>query len=774
MKQPLPPHQLLSVLLLEDSIYDYELICSNLSEAGFKMDFSRGENETDFRQLLNDKSFDLILADFKLPGFNAFEALKITMEHCPEVPFICVSGNIGEDTAIELLKQGALDYVLKDRLERLPFAIKRALDEMHEKMIRQQAEIALAESEERFRDILFSTADWIWEVDENGVYTFSSQRSEDLFDTKLEEIIGKTPFDFMPEEEVKRVAPIFGEILKKRDPIIDLENWNIGKNGRLICLLTNGVPIFDQSGNFKGYRGVDKDITGRKLAEEKIRESEANLNYAQALAKMGNWDYDVITDSYYWSKNMFELLGILPSEIPHNYQEFITLVHPDDVQLIENALNEIINEKQAVKFDFRYLLPDGKVMWVQNYIMPDFDNAQLVKLHGVNIDITENKAAEQELIKAKERAEASDRLKSAFINNISHEVRTPLNGVIGFSEMLLNPDVTSENKAIFSDIIRKSSQRLIKTITSYMDISMIVSGNMEVFNKQFAINPLLDEVYKEFQEQCESKRLELIILRPAIPADIHLNTDSDILRKIFSHLIDNAIKFTSRGSIEFGYRKHSDKLEFFVNDSGIGIDPQKVKIIFENFVQADDSITRGYEGSGLGLSIANGLTQLLDGVLTVETELHKGSTFCFSLPESIIVSTVYQEKVRRIEPLKVENPLILVAEDDEFNYKFIEIILKKADYQVLRAENGAEAVHQCKNNADINLVLMDLKMPIMGGIEATKHIKEILPDMPIIALTAYVSSTDEYEALLSGCDEFIPKPINRDKLMGLIRKLFNN
>jgi PAS domain S-box-containing protein len=386
-------------------------------------------------------------------------------------------------------------------------------------------------------------------------------------------------------------------------------------------------------------------------------------------------------------------------------------------------------------------------------------------------DITGKQKVLNDIIIAKEKAEASDKLKSAFINNISHEVRTPLNGVIGFSEMLINPDVSSENKIIFNDIIRKSSVRLLKTINSYMDISMIVSGNMEVFNKQFALYPLLDEIRSEFAEPCKMKGLELRIQRPAIPSEMQLNTDPDILRKIFTHLLDNAVKFTRKGTIEFGFRKKRNTLEFFVDDTGIGIEPEKVRIIFENFMQADTSLTRGYEGSGLGLSISNGLVRLLEGELKVETAFNKGSSFYFTIPDKTIISSFATEKVRHIQLPRTTPPVILVAEDDEFNFKFIEIVLKRADFKVIRAENGSEAVKLCKNNPEISLVLMDLKMPVMGGIEATRQIKDFLPQMPVIALTAYVSSADEYDALINGCDEYIPKPVNRVKLIEMINKL---
>jgi PAS domain S-box-containing protein len=385
-------------------------------------------------------------------------------------------------------------------------------------------------------------------------------------------------------------------------------------------------------------------------------------------------------------------------------------------------------------------------------------------------DITGKRTMLEDLVLAKERAEANDKLKSAFISNISHEVRTPLNGIIGFSEMLMSPDVTSENKVIFSDIIRKSSTRLIRTITSYMDISMIVSGNLQVFKKHFALNPILGEIKDEFDEVCKSKGLELKVQRPAIPLDIQLNSDPEILRKIFTHLIENAVKFTNKGTIEFGYRKKNEYLEFYVDDSGIGVEEEKIRSIFGNFIKADSTLAQGNEGSGLGLSIANGMVKLLNGELTVESEILKGSTFYFTIPGNSIVREASSEKIVKLSPRLVTDPLILVAEDDEFNYKFIEIILKKSGFKVIRAENGIQAVSICKLNPHVNLVLMDLKMPVMGGIEATRKIKEFLPDMPVIALTACVSTTDEYEALLNGCDEFISKPVDREKLIELISK----
>jgi PAS domain S-box-containing protein len=623
---------LIQLLSLEDSDIDFELICEQVLNAGFEVEISRAETEQDFTSFIRKKKFDIILADYMLPQFDAFKALKLCQEYCPDIPFICVSGSIGEIKAIELLKNGAVDYVLKDRMERLPFAITRALEEARIKLEHQKAHEALRVSEERLRDIIFSTADWVWEVDENGKYTYSSQRDIDLFGVAPDEIIGKTPFDFMSPEEANRVSVIFTEIIANKWPIKDLENWNIGKNGEPICLLTNGLPIIDQEGRLKGYRGVDKNITEKKYSEEAIRQSEAKLSYSQEIAKMGSWDLDMRNNKYTWSKNMYNLLGYQPFEKEMIFNDFINMVHPDDKPLIDYYTEEIMRTKAGVSFDFRFLLPDERVIWIQNNIEPVFRNEALIELHGVNIDITEKKLAEQELISEKERAEASDRLKTAFMNNISHEIRTPLNGILGFGQIIADPDFPMEEKEPFFKMLNDSSDRLLNTITSIMDISLLTSRNQKVYKKEFPVDKLITEIGEKFKNRCEEKNLKLFLEKGKIENDAKICSDENLLGKIISHLTDNAIKFTAEGAITIGYELKEKELLVYVKDTGIGISDKYKNQIFDNFMQVDNANTRRYEGSGIGLSISKKITDLLGGKIWFDSEKGKGTTFCFTIP----------------------------------------------------------------------------------------------------------------------------------------------
>lgn len=259
------------VLILEDSLQDMELMVAQLSVAGYQPEVTHAENKGQFIEALKNNQYDIILSDFKLPGFDAFGALEISQEFCNEVPFICVSGSIGEELAIGLLKKGAVDYVLKDRPERLPFAIKNALAEAKEKAARILSRLKLKESENRFRHVAETAREWIWEVDTNGMYTYSSPVMESLLGYTPDEVVGKKYFYdfFVPEikEEMKQVA---FEVFAKKEVFREFENTNVHKNGNLVIVSTSGSPIFDDAGNLTGYRGVDEDITERKKAEQAL------------------------------------------------------------------------------------------------------------------------------------------------------------------------------------------------------------------------------------------------------------------------------------------------------------------------------------------------------------------------------------------------------------------------------------------------------------------------------------------------------------------------
>lgn len=378
-----------------------------------------------------------------------------------------------------------------------------------------------------------------------------------------------------------------------------------------------------------------------------------------------------------------------------------------------------------------------------------------------------------ELEKALAKADASDKLKTAFIRNISHEVRTPLNGILGFASLLAKDNLTVDKKESFLDIVNQSGERLIKTITDYMDISLLVSGNMQLNNSDFKLTKLIFNLYGKYKLACENKGLTFEISYSPELSELTIISDISLIEKTLDHLIGNALKFTSKGGIKLGFDIIDNALVFTVNDTGIGIKPEIYDWLFKPFNTGETSSARNYEGSGLGLAIAKNSINLLNGEISFISEEGKGTTFHVKIPANIVETNVVVPNmaVDSLVKKEVVNPVILVVEDDELNFLYAEELLSGFNVEIIHAVNGKEAVDICKDTSKIDLILMDLKMPVMDGYEATRQIKTFRKDVPIIALTAYALKADELKAKDAGCIDFIVKPISDLMLKSVINKI---
>jgi signal transduction histidine kinase len=412
---------------------------------------------------------------------------------------------------------------------------------------------------------------------------------------------------------------------------------------------------------------------------------------------------------------------------------------------------------------------EGPDTWVFSTKMPLRDlEGNIVGTFGISRDITERKRFEEELLKAKEKAEASDRLKTVFMRNISHEIRTPLNGILGFGQLMSEPNLSQEEKEEFLIMVNESSDRLMNTVTNIMENSLIVSGNQEVQKKEIILDTLLDEIYNKFSNRCEQKRLTFLIQKQKNIEELIIDTDAELLNKVLHHLIDNAIKYTTKGFVAVGYNLMEKQVLFYVKDSGIGISQDQQQLIFDHFIQGDDSYTRDQEGNGLGLSIAKGLVELLGGRIWVESVRGEGSSFFFTIPTEI--SGTLKSDIQPVSENVRIKPLVLIADDEETNSLLLERMLRKEGLEMLVVSDGQQCVETCKNNPLISMVLMDLKMPVLDGFEATKMIKAFRPDLPIIALSAFALSGDERKALAAGCNEYMTKPLRKDLVMRKLRQ----
>ena len=394
--------------------------------------------------------------------------------------------------------------------------------------------------------------------------------------------------------------------------------------------------------------------------------------------------------------------------------------------------------------------------------------------HLTLTDITQKKEDEKKLISAKIKAETSERLKSAFLANISHEIRTPMNGILGFSELLKNQKLSSTEQQNYIRIIEKSGARLLNLINDIIVVSKIESETTKLHIKNTDINSLIKELYNFFKPETDLKKLK-ISFKNSLPDDeAFILTDPVKVHAVLTNLIKNAIKFTNEGSIEFGYIKKENSLEFYVKDTGIGIDKKYLSSIFERFYQVEihDQMVR--EGSGLGLSIVSGFVEILGGKINIETEEAIGSTFYFTLPYNTEIKdkNLDNEIVSKLEKDNKINLKILIVEDDKASMILLSLLVENFSREILKAETGFEALELCRSNPDIDLVLMDIQMSAMSGYEATAKIREFNKDVIIIAQSAFAFVSDKEKALELGFNDYITKPIASKELQALIEKYF--
>jgi|GEM_PF-2783777 len=378
-----------------------------------------------------------------------------------------------------------------------------------------------------------------------------------------------------------------------------------------------------------------------------------------------------------------------------------------------------------------------------------------------------------ELEIAKNKAEEGDRLKSAFLANLSHEIRTPMNGIIGFANLLKNTTISNENKIKYIDNVTISGNYLISIIEDIIEVSRLETNQVSIHKSVFQINKLVNNIWEEFNISLSGNRnIEFVLDEKTKALDYYINTDKTKLKQILMNLISNSIKYTKSGFIKFGYNLIDDSfIQFYVKDTGIGVKEEQQNLIFDRFRQADTEDQIFQSGSGLGLSISKSYVEILGGKIWIKSEHGKGSTFYFTIPYSPEINIKKETETFKKEintKNKKTSKSILIAEDDPINYEYLKEVLSDFDFKLFHAWNGKEAIEICKSNQSIELILMDIKMPIMDGIEAFKIIKESHPNIKVIAQTAHAFSKDIENTLKQGFDNYITKPIDKDLLLELI------
>jgi PAS domain S-box-containing protein len=522
-----------------------------------------------------------------------------------------------------------------------------------------------------------------------------------------------------------------------------------------------------------------------QLLNEKIKIEEALNNAYQfnkeiiSYAGEGIVVYNNKFEYLIWNKFMEEFTGINSSEIigKNAFEVYPHLIESGIDKLIQSALSGEYCISPDLFFNIK---STGKKGWFIGAFVPHFDsNKNIIGVIATIQDISAHKKVENELKKAKEKAEESDFIKSAFLANMSHEIRTPLNAIIGFTSLIKKDAAIINESKKYLEIIYNSGFHLLHLINDIIDLSKIEAGYIKIDETVCILKQILLEIYNTFYSEVSIKKdnkINLVLNYTSINSNQKVWIDDLRLKQILTNLLSNSVKFTREGTIEFGVNITNDKkfLEFYVKDSGIGISEDHVKIIFERFRQADESTTRKYGGSGLGLAISRELVKLMNGNIWVASQSEKGSTFYFTIPFRPVENDVENKTAMQVFTTNYnwENKILLIVDDVEDIHLLYKDVLNNTKIKIINAENGQQAVDLCMNQK-IDLVLMDIRIPLINGYEATKLIKTYRKDIPIIAQTAYAFPEDKLKCIEAGCDDFISKPIQMQNLFELLAKYLN-
>lgn len=510
-----------------------------------------------------------------------------------------------------------------------------------------------------------------------------------------------------------------------------------------------------------------------KLKQEKeiaaIAEAKANrLLHAieQTSAQIVITDKEGLIE--YVNKKFTEITGYLPQDVIGK-SAHILIPDNDFKEKNKNEFQKLI-DGEVVRGEILSLRKNGTEFWELVSITPirnEFN--QITNYMGVKEDITLRKKMEEDITEARDKAQQSDILKNAFLQNMSHEIRTPLNAIVGFSSLLSEPEsLNAKSIKDYTEIITRSSNQLLAIVTDVLTIASIQTGHETLNMKSFDLNDLMNTLYVTVLEEATVKNIELREPKTE-KKNTFIISDEIKLKQILLNLINNAIKFTHEGYVEFGYRIENKEIEFFVKDTGIGIDEKNHEEIFENFRQVDPSIHIEYGGTGLGLAISKSYSQMLNGSIRIKSKPNIGTTFFVTIPynpESEIVDEVHSDAIELPDcPLK-----ILIAEDEYYNFMLLKTLFSENKYTLYHAKNGLEAYNLFIENPGIDIVIMDIKMPIMDGKKAFLEIRKKSKDVPILALTAYSLINDKNQLLEMGFTDYISKPVDHNELFDKMNK----
>jgi PAS domain S-box-containing protein len=660
-------------------------------------------------------------------------------------------------------------------------------------MMNQDQLIRDLEQQKRFlKTMIDAVPDLIFYKDLDGVYLGCNEAFAATFVGMTEaEIVGKTDYDLFPDAELAEFFRTQDRKMMRQGQVRINEEQVKLIDGRVIDLETMKTPFFDEQGGIAGLIGVSREITARKQTEVKLRESELRLSLATAAARIGLWDWSIPENTIILNEEWAGLIGYRLSEIsPVSIDTWRSFVHPEDLPVSQELLQKcLLGERAYYECEVRMRHRSGAWIWVldRGRVIVRDAHGSPVRMLGTHIDITPQKRFAEELAVAKLQAEQANQYKGRFLANMSHEIRTPMNAVLGFLELLSMADLADEPMEDVRDAL-SASQMLLRIIDDILDFSKIEAGMLRIAPRPFALLPCLQSLITMHRRRAEQKNLQLFLdLAGDLPEKLF--GDDARLSQVLNNLLSNAIKFTKLGEVRLKVAVAEETssgllLTFRITDTGIGLSVEDGEKLFQPFTQADESTTRLFGGTGLGLVISRELVRLMGGDIAFESSLGLGSEFFFTLPFAPVADGVVVEVSTNLEcgvataeafPHKKTStasgrPQILVVEDNEMSLKLIKTMLSRSGYSCDAVNNGVEAMDALLIRP-YEVILMDCQMPLMDGYECARRIRTLPGSRSsplIIALTANAMETDRQRCLDAGMDAYFAKPVDFKDLINLI------
>ncbi len=641
---------------------------------------------------------------------------------------------------------------------------------LHDVTERKKTENIIAKSEEKFLTAFkHNPIPTILSALYTGVIIDINDACEEITGWTRSEVVGQTTIEINmwindnDRNDIFEEIELLGGIKNKR---IDIYTKHLQK----ITVLFSATPILIDDQNCILASAVN--ITSISKIQKKLDISEKRYGFLVENINDLVISTDVHGNFLFVSDSFCKIFGKKQSEVIH--KSFLHFVQNEDINTVSLAFEELKEEPHKCYFEIHALTKRGirYFAWSDKAILNE--NGEVETIIGIGRDITERKEVEEKLLKAKEEAEESSRLKTSFLSNMSHEIRTPMNAIMGFAELLKKPSLDLAKQEEFADIIMSSSKQLLSIIDDIIEISRIDSGLIKINKSPFYLSSFFSNIHATLDLFIpKNKDLKINAHDYVINNNLLFFTDEVKLKQIFTNLLTNAIKYTPNGFVEYGYSlKTKNEITFYVKDTGIGIDPKYHISIFERFKQISNEFSWNQSGSGLGLSISKAFVEILGGKIWIESEVGSGSVFYFTIPIENVKNHQFAEILEsNNELIDFNGSSLLIVEDNEMNFKYLSNLFTEHNVNVIHAKNGLEAVEICKHEKNIKIVLMDLKMPVMNGIDACTEILKHVPDLLIIAQTAYTSPDDKERAIAIGCKAFISKPIREKELFQIISKV---